>query len=97
MPDINASLGEEDTLKVGVGINTGMAWTATVGSDDCKDYTVMGDVANISSRLQNLAAPGEILVSKEVYDVVGNGYPNAEGRELELKGISEPVRAFSLT
>ncbi len=38
-------------------------------SDHCvidhlsKDYTMMGDVVNIGSRLQGLAGPGEILVS----------------------------------
>jgi adenylate cyclase len=46
VPEINLSKGQEDLLKVGVGITTGLALTAMVGSSDCKDYTVMGDVAN---------------------------------------------------
>ena len=74
-----------------------MAYTANLGSNSCKDCTLMGDVVNIGSRLQGLAAPGEILVSKEVYDAVDSAYPDARERMLEVKGISKPVQAFSLT
>ena len=96
VPEINSKLGGGDLLRVGVGATTGMAYASLVGSDDCKDYTVMGDVVNIGSRLQNLAGPGEIVVSEEVYHRVRSAFPNAHERVLELKGISEPVRAYSL-
>ena len=55
----------------------------------------MGDVVNMGSRLQNMAGRGEILVSKEVYQQVASAFPNARDRVLELKGISEPVLAYS--
>ena len=96
VPQINAKLGSGDLLRVGVGVTTGMAYASLVGSDDCKDYTVMGDVVNIGSRLQNLAGPGEILVSEEVYLHVSSAFPNARERVLDLKGISDPMRAYSL-
>ena len=96
VPQINDKLGGGDLLRVGVGVTTGMALASLVGSDDCKDYTVMGDVVNIGSRLQGLAGPGEILVSEEVYHSVRNAFPNARERVLELKGIGDPVRAYSL-
>ena len=96
VPEINTSLGQDDLLKVGIGITTGVALTATVGSDDCKDYTVMGDVANIASRLQGVAAPGEILVTDEVYSQVRDAYPDSVERLQEFKGISFPVRSHSL-
>ena len=97
VPEINLSLGQEELLKVGIGITTGLTLTTTVGSNDCKDYTVMGDVANIASRLESLAGPGEILVSDEVYKAVQGEYPDARKQELELKGITDPVVAYSLT
>lgn len=97
VPEINAILGGENLLRLGVGITTGMALTATVGSDDCKDYTMMGDVVNIGSRLQNLAGPGEIVVSAEAYAQIRSAFPNARERRLDVKGIREPVRAYSLT
>ena len=96
VPEINLSKGRPDLLKIGAGITTGMALTATVGSNTCTDYTVMGDVANIASRLQGVAKPGEILVSADVYDVVAGTMPGAEKRVLELKGIDEPYEAYVL-
>ena len=97
VPDINLNQGQEDLLKVGVGITTGWGLTATVGTNLCKDYTVMGDVANIASRLQGLAGPGEIIVTEEVYNQVQTAFPNAEKRVLELRGISYPIIAYMLT
>ena len=96
VPDINLAKGEEDLLKVGIGITTGWGLTTTVGSNRCTDYTVMGDVANFASRLQGMAGPGEILVSSEVYQAVQDGFPGASEKVLELKGIDDPYVAFSL-
>jgi len=96
VPYINLNQGQEDLLKVGVGITTGWGLTATVGTNLCKDYTVMGDVANIASRLQGLAGPGEIIVTEEVYEQVRSVFPNAEKQVLELRGISYPVVAYLL-
>ena len=94
---INVAVGEEGVLKVGIGIATGLAATGALGSNDCREYTVMGDNVNIAARLQGEAAPGEILVTEEVYNYVKSAFPNARERVLELKGISEPVQAYSLT
>ena len=96
VPEINVAQGEDDLLKVGVGITTGIALTALVGSDSCKDYTVMGDVASIASRLQGLASPGEILVSEEVFKQVRSDHPDAPSEGAGAKGIGEPVKAYSL-
>lgn len=96
VPEINLDKGEEDLLKIGIGITTGYGLATTVGSNSCTDYTIMGDVANIASRLQGLAGPGEILVSDEAYQAVHNGFPDAQRRVLEIKGIGNPVVAYSL-
>jgi adenylate cyclase len=94
---IKGPAGEEGLLKVGVGIATGYAFTGKLGSNSCGDYTAFGDVANIASRLQGHAEPGEIIVHDEVYGFVKSGFPHAREIVLQLKGIKEPVRAYSLT
>ena len=96
VPEINAAVGAGDLLRVGIGITTGMALATTLGSDHCKDYTLMGDVVDIGSRLQGYAAAGEILVSEDVRRAVEGSYPDARERVLQLKGIPEPVRAYVL-
>ena len=83
-------------IGVGIGISTGLAYTGVVGSDNCNEYTALGDTVNIASRLQGEAAGGEVLVTSEVYEKIGGG-AGAVHRTLQLKGISEPVEAYTLS
>ncbi len=96
MPEINAAAGEEGLLQVGIGVSTGLAYTGVVGSDNCSDYTALGDTVNIASRLQGEAAGGEVLVTEEVFAKLGE-QAGAEHRTLRLKGISERVQAYTLS
>ncbi len=97
VPQINRNIGEEGLLQVGIGISTGMVYAGVVGSNNCSDYTALGDAVNIASRLQGEADAGEILVSEQTYDEMAEPFPHTSERLFELKGISKPVRAFSLT
>jgi adenylate cyclase len=94
--EVNERFDEADLLQVGIGVTTGAAYAAIVGSDECRDYTIMGDAVNIASRLQSLATGGEILVTEEVYDVVQRAHAQANKRSVEVKGIKEPIITFSL-
>ena len=87
------SLAPAEHLHVGAGIATGEAYVGNVGEGAVTDYTVLGDTVNVASRLQGVAASGEILVTEETYAHVESEFPNTPRRELELKGKSEPVRA----
>lgn len=89
--------GAEGLVKVGIGIATGYAYTGKLGSNSCRDYTALGDAANIAARLQSQAAPGEIVVHDEVYAIVKSAFPHARELNLQLKGFGEPVTAYSLT
>lgn len=54
---LNGRWALPEPVGVGVGINTGFAAVGTVGSADPKDYTAIGDVVNIASRLQGRPRP----------------------------------------
>jgi len=84
---------QDKLLRVGAGIATGEAFVGNVGGGAVTDYTVLGDTVNVAARLQGAAASGEILVTEETYRRVESEFPNAPGRELDLKGKSEPVHA----
>ena len=93
---INAMLNGVFVLGVGIGIATGTALTSNMGSTNCNDYTMVGDSINIASRLQGQAAPGEVLVTEDVYKAINTAFPGAMRVEYSLKGISPPVAAYRL-
>jgi adenylate cyclase len=80
---------------VGVGIHTGHASIGEVGTA-YKDFTIIGSVVNMASRIQGTAKPGEILVTEEVYGQVADLFPGAESRIYQLKGIETPVKTYML-
>jgi len=48
---------------LGLGLSTGPAAAALLGSEERLEYTVVGDTVNLSQRLQQLAAAGETVIS----------------------------------
>ena len=78
-----------------VGIHTGNASIGEVGTA-YKDFTIIGPVVNMASRIQGAAGVGEILVTEAVYRQVEDLFPQAETRSCQLKGIEEPVNAYLL-
>ena len=87
---------DEGRLRVGISIDTGLAYAGSLGSDDPGDYSVLGDVVDIASDLQQQIDSGGILVTEQVYQEIASAYPNAEKRVFPLKGNSEPVIAYWL-
>src|SRR5271155_3979121 len=48
---------------LGLGLSTGEAAAALLGSDERLEYTLVGDTVNLSQRLQQLAPAGETVLS----------------------------------
>lgn len=94
--DLNDRRKGEPDLAIGVTISTGFALAGRIGSNRPTDYTAIGDVVNVAARLQEHAAAGEILVTREVFGAIAEGYPSARRREFQLKGITGLVSAYSL-
>ena len=49
---------------LGMGLSTGEAAAALLGSEERLEYTLVGDTVNLSQRLQQLAAAGETVLSE---------------------------------
>ncbi|WP_232326938.1 hypothetical protein [Mycobacterium sherrisii] len=57
------------------------------------DFTALGDPVNLSARMQQHAAGGEVLVASGVADDLMGGAPR---RPLRLRGYDKPVETFVL-
>ncbi|MBN1230547.1 MAG: response regulator [Anaerolineales bacterium] len=53
---------------IGIGVHCGDAIVGNIGSEQLMDYTAIGDAVNIAKRLQEIARPGEILISKGLFE-----------------------------
>jgi class 3 adenylate cyclase/tetratricopeptide (TPR) repeat protein len=81
-------------VRVRVGINTGMVLVARMGSRG--ETTVVGDAVNVASRLEEMAAPGAILVSHDTYRHVRGVFDVQEEKPVIVRGRGEPVRVYTV-
>lgn len=84
-----------EPLGLGLGVHSGEAIVGNIGSERVMDYTVIGDTANIARRLEEMARPGEILISAATLRLV----PAARVRPLTvqaLPGRLEPMAVYRL-
>jgi adenylate cyclase len=79
-------------VEVGIGLDYGEAFVGNVGKRSLYDFTAVGDVVNVASRLQGQAKGGEIVASGRL--VARLHEPAGERFEVSLKGKAEPVVAY---
>jgi class 3 adenylate cyclase len=73
-----------------IGVNTGEVVTGT------EERLATGDAVNVAARLEQAAAPGEILIGEETLGLVSAGVEVGPAQRLELKGKAAPVAAYQL-
>ncbi len=83
-------------LGLGIGINTGEAIVGNVGSEKVMDYTVIGDVANVASRLQEMAGKGQVIIGQPTYDCVREHVIVQEMLHQYVEGRDDPIVSYDL-
>jgi adenylate cyclase len=62
---------QETLVSFGIGVNTGLATVGNVGAQErLQNYTAIGDVVNVASRLQNNVSDNKILLNDTTYQQV---------------------------
>jgi len=84
--------------EVSIGINSGEMVSGNIGSASLKrlDYTVIGDVVNLSQRLQSTAKAGQIIITEEVYHKAKESFSCEKIGEVVLKNKSKPVTIYEV-
>lgn len=83
-------------LAVRVGIDTGLVVVGPVGGDPRREYLATGDAVNVAARLQALAPPMGILMTRAAAALVESRFEVHEHGSLELRGRRGRLTAWSL-
>jgi class 3 adenylate cyclase/tetratricopeptide (TPR) repeat protein len=96
LAELNAEL-ERDRgvgLAARIGVNTG---EVVAGDPSAGQRLVTGDAVNVAARLEQAAAPGEVLIGESTHRLVKDAVEVEPVTPVELKGKAEPVPAYRLT
>ena len=87
-----------DTLRVGIGVNSGRVLVGTVGGGGRLDFTVIGDAVNTAARVEAATRDtgDDVLVTEVTLNLLSNDRDGWEERPaVPLKGKSQHVRLYA--
>jgi adenylate cyclase len=100
LAQVNATLKErgfEHEIKIGVGINTGVATIGEIGSEQKKNYTVVGDTVNLASRLESITKEYKtpLIFSEYTYEKIKGKIKSRPLGSVKVKGREQPVTIYT--
>jgi class 3 adenylate cyclase/tetratricopeptide (TPR) repeat protein len=84
-------------VQIRVGLNSGEVVVRSIGNDLHMDYTAVGQTTHLAGRMEQMAAPGSILLTAEVLRLA-EGYVGVKPLgPMSVKGLSAPIEVYEVT
>jgi class 3 adenylate cyclase len=98
MDAINSANREDGLpeLAMGIALNTGNVIAGNIGSERRSKYGFVGHAMNVTSRIEDIAQRGEILIAESTRLALGAAYSLGEPRTLQAPGIDELITVHPL-
>ena len=81
-------------LSVRVAVHTGLTLVGDLGGAAGTERLALGDTPNIAARIQQLAAPNTVVVSRATQRLVAGFFEMTSLGEHLVKGLTEPIEVF---
>jgi adenylate cyclase len=100
LKEVNDTLKErgfEHEVRIGVGINSGVATIGNIGSEKKKNYTIVGDTVNLASRLESITKEYQtpLLFSEYTYERIKDSINCKLMGNVKVKGREQPVTIYT--
>jgi adenylate cyclase len=101
LEQVNAALRERGLdmeVKIGVGINTGVATIGEIGSEKKKNYTIVGDTVNLASRLESITKEykSPLIYSEYTHEQIKDKIAGRLLGNVKVKGREKPVDIYTM-
>ena len=83
-------------LQIRVGVNSGEVVVRSIGSDLHMDYTAVGQTTHLAHRMEQLAAPGSVLITAGTLRLVEGYVVTKPLGPRQVKGLEAPIETYDV-
>jgi adenylate cyclase len=86
----------DPVLVMGIGLNTGAVVAGNIGTEERKEFSVLGDTVNTAQRLEATAGRSHVLISVATWEALKQAGRGVAMPPLKVKNKTEPLTVFSI-